>query len=85
MIEIIDLQSSVRAAPPWAGRRNTFKNDDRKSVSGLHYRGWTLVDCGGWRWAAKDGTNIRLRVCREHESQSESLSLFHDRVDKEED
>lgn len=82
MEQVINVQSANRAAPPWAERHNYF-NGSSKSTSGLHYMGWTLVDERGWRWASKDGTNVRIRICREYTSQSEAISSFHERVDRE--
>lgn len=56
---------SIHAEVPWACRRKT-SDHGKSGTSTLHYRGWTLVDDWGWRWAAKDGTSIRVRVCRDH-------------------
>ena len=78
------LEDAVRAAPPWAERRRGRHDGDRKRTgSALHYRGWTLVDYDGWRWAAKDGTNERRRVCREGLEFGEAKRRFHDVVDSE--
>lgn len=55
-----------------------------KPKSKLHYRGWTLVDRGRFRFASKDGTKIIRRVCRENEPESKALNMFRVVVDKEE-
>lgn len=80
--------TSIRAELPWSDRRNAYTGDKKHDYeSTLHYRGWTLVDCGdGWRWAAKDGTTIRVRVCRHHEMQQHDvMRKYHEIVDERED
>lgn len=77
--------TSIRAELPWAGRRNAYSGDPKHSYeSTLHYRGWTLVDCGdGWRWAVKDGTTTRVRVCRDH--AGDAMRRYREIVDERED
>lgn len=57
----------------------------QKYKGGIRYRGWTLVDVGRSRFASKDGTMIRRRVCRENAPQEVAMSTFRQVVDREED
>ena len=77
-----DLASHVHAELPWStstrGRGN--QSDGRDS---LRYKGWTLVDYGGWRWASKG--KQRIRICRDHGVEhAEAMKEFHRKVDEHE-
>ena len=51
----------------------------------LHYRGWTLIDKGRFRFANKDNTLIYRRVCRDKDGHKIAIAKFHAVVDAEED
>lgn len=77
----LDDRGSIGSRPPWAdsasGRHET-------GPVSLRYRGWALVDDRGYRWAAEDGTNRRIKVCREHGlQQADALRAFRRIVDRE--
>jgi hypothetical protein len=79
---------AIHAETPWLGGSVKYCKSHNKGYSStLHYRGWTLVDCGdGWRWAVKDGTTIRVRVCRQREMQHHDvMKRYHEVVDERDD
>lgn len=79
----IDFTSRVHAEMPWVGsaRQKPKVSDGQDS---LRYRGWTLVDDKGWRWASK-GT-CRIRICHDHGvGHAEAIAEFHRRVDEHEE
>jgi hypothetical protein len=84
----MSLDATIRAEMPWAGSgRKYYESKHKMNKSILRYRGWTLVDCGdGWRWAVKDGTNTRVRVCRDHGvQQRDVMRRYREVVDERED
>lgn len=69
--------------PPWEGSGTRWNYDKHAPMPvACTYRGWTLVDEGGWRWARK-GLK-RLRVCRETTEAHEARRMFRAVVDGEE-
>lgn len=80
---MIQVQHDTTATAPWYGARNDYNYNKHDPMGGsLRYRGWTLVDSCGWRYAAR-GTE-RLRVCREGTDRARALRLFRARVDEAE-
>lgn len=81
----MQLADPIRAHVPWENMRK-YGNDGGGKPSKLdatHHRGWTLVDVGRWRYAVRDGTNERRRVC--HETNTRATTLFRELVDRIED
>ena len=73
----------ISGYPPWQ-----YNSRDQRKLfehSNLHYRGWTLVDCGRTHYASKDGTTTRLRICRTSTRKDEALQAFRTAVDGWED
>ena len=78
------FQTSISATVPWAGAKKSHYRD--RSKSPCHYRGWTLVDSMGYRWAVKDGSNMRVRICRDSWADvAKTLKAFRAAVDEMED
>ena len=75
------LQSNgyIGATMPWAYSSN---REPAQPMSGIRYRGWTLVDMGIWRYAAKDNSLTRVKVCRTHTSHAKAVRRFHEIVDE---
>lgn len=76
------LLDPIRGTAPWEHAQK-WRNDVGAKPSKLvvtHHRGWTLVDVGRWRYAVRDGTNERRRVC--HENNAKATTLFRELVDR---
>ena len=87
-METIDGRHYMSALPPWRCSRPAKSQPDRpdRRESQLRYRGWTLVDVGTKRYACKDNTVVRMRVCRSlGTSQKDAIRMFRRAVDREED
>lgn len=76
-----NMENLGTATLPWDNIRK--RNQEPREESQMHRKGWTLVDCNGWRWAVK-GLR-RIRVCRERILHTEALKLFAEVVDREEE
>jgi len=74
------ISESTRASLPWSDVRSTYRSD--KARNSNHYRGWTFVDIGRWRYAAKDNTNVRVRACQVTTPRNVALAKFRDKVDE---
>ena len=87
MLDSVNVRAVVGGAAPWYGASASGSGcyGARYKTSDLHYRGWTLVDDRGWRWAVKDGTNRRVRICRDNTPTNRALTLFREIVDASED
>lgn len=68
----------VSADVPWHMSARGSVGPKPSTSDGLRFMGWTLVDCGGWRWAAKGPE--RIRVCREGEDKGRACELFRQKV-----
>lgn len=79
----IDLSNPLPGIMPWGGRSSEYKGGSKqKTRESLHYRGWTLVDNGGWRYASKG--DRRILVCRDRVEHSTAMRQFREKVDARE-
>lgn len=77
-------EQSITASMPWDDRWSSryVPSDHKPHKSALHYRGWTLVDVGRWRYASKDGSEERMRVCKANGRHADALREFRRVVDE---
>lgn len=81
MIQMNDLTTKFAGCTPWKDAPKSCPRDSWDKFASLHYRGWTLVDIGRNRFAAKDGSDKKLLVCREYTPQNKALAAFRSVVD----
>jgi len=83
-------EGMIHSSAPWAHASKIdpkkYEYNRKHASEGLHYRGWTLVDVGRFRYAVSDeNANHRVRVCRARTESKKAIEMFRKMIDGMED